>query len=260
VRDRVRERERAARTLAEVQSNDLSVTYAVVNVEELSVLPGYSHSLGRALLLNTTVDTLVLDGARSSNNYPDTGITSYGWVLVLLYVAKLWAWNNVVLIRWVPSAWTFSKQLLRAVARNTNIPELEMGQSVTYNPSAQAAFLNRRTSVEEVALDISGDVLSDDSRLNLLEVLAHNTQITVLVLQNDWKSDGEILPNASQVLRQPTTLEKLYCSAKATSMCLGLRGHRCSEAVSPSTPCFCVWSFSITKRWSTYWMGSYGSD
>jgi hypothetical protein len=150
-------------------------------------------------------------------------ILSDDWAPLLRYVETSLALQTLCLDGDFhdPIELSFMELLLGAVGRNTNVRTLNLGHSVGYGPLPMAAFLNETTSLQALELDVSGNVLSDDSRLIVVEALANNAQVTDLTLHlgedndddgednDDDRDDVEVSIRILHALQRNAALEKL---------------------------------------------------
>jgi hypothetical protein len=203
--------------LEALQRNDDSVTSVYVAGKSI---PGrYVRSLGSALLHNTTVNTLPLDVNKLNDENSNEPITTDEWASFFHYIATSAALHTVCL---APSDYTadmnmrdpiifmFTERLLHAVGSNTNVRALSFWPFVVYEMLPMVALLNQTTTLQELSLDISAHVLSDESRLSVVDALANNTQVTDLTLHLGNGSDNvELCVLVLHALRQNSTLQKL---------------------------------------------------
>jgi hypothetical protein len=200
--------------LAALQRNDASVTEVnMPEMEEQDSIPRrYGHSLGSALLHNTSVHTLSLDVSRLLSEEE----TVDDWATLLHYVATSAVLQTVVLrnmnahlntpTNHVALSVSNSKRLLRDVGRNNNICSLAFFR-VYNDPEILVDFINQTTSLVGLALAFP---LSDESSFNVVEALADNAYITHLWL--DFVDVDDMFPNVLQVLHQNLKLQSLALS------------------------------------------------
>jgi hypothetical protein len=213
--------------LAALLRNDASVT--TVDLDEstsrMDIPSLYGRSLGSALLHNTMVTSLSLDVSQllpEDSNAPIVAEDlAEDWALLLRYIETSTALRTVGLCLSVsstnaagPIGLSFAKKVLHAAASNTNIRALKFGTCVVYEPQEMIVFLNQPTmSLKELELDISGNVLSRDSRQLLVTALATNAQLDDLALflggDTDDVDDVEAGVLALHDLHQNKALKKL---------------------------------------------------
>jgi hypothetical protein len=81
---------------------------------------------------------------------------------------------------------------------------------MVYDPEAMVDFINQTTSRFTLGLELSGNLLSEELRLKVVEALASNAHIDFLILGFGRVDDVEMFPNALQALHQNTTLKSLW--------------------------------------------------
>jgi hypothetical protein len=210
-------------TLAALRRNDASVTSVDIDADWKRVYgwstpDRYALSLGNALLNNTSVTSLNLDMSQLWRL--ETPNATDDWALLLNYVATSSVLQTVCMESTsspesddhVQKTVMFSERLLLAVGSNANICALKLDGFIQYEPSDMLALLNQKTTLQELALDISRHVLSDESRLNVVDALANNTRITDLTLFLGFDPDDvelRVCDHALHALCQNTTLQKL---------------------------------------------------
>jgi hypothetical protein len=238
------------RTLAAVRRNDASVTIVDDDSFDLYNPLGCFHSLGSALLLNTTVASLCLRVSVVCYEATNTTISSGDWAFLVNYVKTSEALHTVQLDMGAVSrttrdpAWLlFTNDLLSAVGSNTNVRVLNFGLDVVYDELSMVTLLSKTTSVKELELDISGFVLSYESRLMVVQALAVNVHITQLILYVAKYLDGDDDAVAEwvhplRILRQNTTLQKLkFCVSKnVTDHHFLVPGHAWSSLLHSNVP------------------------
>jgi hypothetical protein len=203
-------------TLAALQRDDSSVTEVNVHYYDDSIPHPNGQPLGVNLMLSSTVTELVLEVPRQY--LEGEPITTDEFALLLHYVATSAALRTVLLQQpcftasTVTSISIFVEQIMRAARRNNNIRALKLCDYVAYDPLQMVEFLGQTTSLQEIMLYVSRSVLSDESRLNVLEALARSAQISYLILGFEKKDGLEMFADSLQLLHKSTTLQKLHLS------------------------------------------------
>jgi hypothetical protein len=203
-------------TLAALQRNDSSVTKVYVHYYDDSIPHPNGQPLGVNLMLSSTVTDLVLEVPRQ--DLDGEPMTADDWALLLHYVATSAALCTVWLEHFDRNSPTatgisiFAEQIMRAARRNNSVRALKLCYHVAYDHSQMVEFLEQTTSLKEIQLDVSRRVLSDESRLIILEALAHNTQISDLILEFDdnENDDLDMFAHSLQMLHPSTMLQELH--------------------------------------------------
>jgi hypothetical protein len=225
-------------TLAALQSNNAPVATDYVHY--------YDRSIPFNLELSGTVTTVILEVPRPSLR--GTPITTDDLALLLTYVATSAALRTVRLEPFDYNASPptvdpiFADQLMRAVRSNSNVHALQW-LHVRYDPALMTAFLDQAASLQELLLDVSRRVISDEARLIVFGALARNAQITDLcLLYDDDDDDMEMLAHHYlQILQQNTTIQKLHLSFNGS-----LSGNVWSSLLRSGIPLRCLSLFFVT--------------
>jgi hypothetical protein len=216
------------RTLGALQRDD---TFTTVNFhcDDRRAPHQNNRSSGINLELSSSVITMTLQVPRPSLG-STTPITTEEYARLLdTHVATSAALRTIRLLapEWntlIPTGISvLAEQMMRAARRNHNVCALELSYGVSYDPLQMVEFLDQTTSLQQLQLDVSRRILSDESRLIVMQALARNTQITNLFLKFNADDGVQIVSQSLQTLHQNTALQKLCVALWGTT--LTIPGH-----------------------------------